>query len=162
MHCPYANAVVQPSVQHYSCYIAWKIKVHTWCRYWHLCINAPMWREKRWLQGICDPPSYLCTGFQSMHAAKWQASSIPTYNMDGVEWSHMAYSHNVILTKIPNPKWSEGAWQSQEPQFYKQLSPEDPFLFIYFFILFYYFFLRAFFPRDLNFRKFSLKDPNLP
>ena len=59
MHCLYANAVVQPSVQHYSCYMTWKTKVHTWCRYCHLCINAPMWREKRWLQGIFDPPSYV-------------------------------------------------------------------------------------------------------
>ena len=54
----YANAVVQPSVQHYSCYMAWKTKDHTWCRYCHLCINAPMWREKRWLHRIIDPPSY--------------------------------------------------------------------------------------------------------
>ena len=60
MHCLYANAVVQPSVQHCSCYMVWKTKVHTWCRHYHLCINAPMWREKRWLQGIIDPPSYLC------------------------------------------------------------------------------------------------------
>ena len=59
MHCLYANAVVQPSVQHCPCYMAWKTKVHTWCRHCHLCINAPMWREKRWLQGIIDPPSYL-------------------------------------------------------------------------------------------------------
>ena len=58
MHCLYANAVVQPSVQHYSCYMARKTKYHTWCRYCHLCINAPMWREKRWLQGIIDSPSY--------------------------------------------------------------------------------------------------------
>ena len=58
MHCLYANAVVQPSVQHVSCYMAWKTKDHTWCRYCHLCINAPMWREKRWLQGIIDPQSY--------------------------------------------------------------------------------------------------------
>ena len=56
--CLYANAVVQPSVQHYSCYMAWKTKDHIWCRYYHLCINAPMWREKRWLQVIIDPPSY--------------------------------------------------------------------------------------------------------
>ena len=59
MHCLYANAVVQPSVQHCPCYIAWKTKVHTWCRHYHLCINAPMWREKIWLQGIIDPPSYV-------------------------------------------------------------------------------------------------------
>ena len=59
MHCLYANAVVQPSVQHCPCYMAWKTKVHSWCRHCHLCINAPMWREKRWLQGIIDPPSYL-------------------------------------------------------------------------------------------------------
>ena len=59
IHCLYANAVVQPSVQYYSCYMAWKTKVHTWCRYSHFCINAPMWREKRWLQGIFDPPSYI-------------------------------------------------------------------------------------------------------
>ena len=58
MHCLYSNAVVQPSVQHYSCYMAWKTKVHTRCRDCHLCINAPMWREKKWLQGIFDPPSY--------------------------------------------------------------------------------------------------------
>ena len=32
MHCLYANAVVQPSVLHYSCYMAWKTKDHTWCR----------------------------------------------------------------------------------------------------------------------------------
>ena len=59
MRCLYANAVVQPSMQHYSCYMAWKTKVHTWCRYCHLCINAPMWREKWWLQGIFDRPSYV-------------------------------------------------------------------------------------------------------
>ena len=58
IHRLYANAAVQPSVQYYSCYIAWKTNVHTWCRYCHFCINAPMWREKRWLQGIFDPPSY--------------------------------------------------------------------------------------------------------
>ena len=60
IYCLYANAVVQPSVQYYSCYMAWKTKVNTWCRYCHFCINAPMWREKRWLQGIFDPPSYVC------------------------------------------------------------------------------------------------------
>ena len=59
MHCLYANAVVQPSVQHCPCYRAWKTKVHTWCRHCHLCINASMWREKRWLQGLFDPPSYM-------------------------------------------------------------------------------------------------------
>ena len=58
MHCLYANAVLQPSVQHCPYYMAWKTKVHTWCRHCHLCINAHMWREKRWLQGIIDPPSY--------------------------------------------------------------------------------------------------------
>ena len=57
MHCLYANAVVQPSVQHYSYYMAWKTKVHTWCRDCHFCINSPMWRVKRWLQGIFDPLS---------------------------------------------------------------------------------------------------------
>ena len=57
IHCLYANAVVQPSVQYYSFYMAWKTKVHTWYRYCHFCINAPMWTEKRWLQGIFDPPS---------------------------------------------------------------------------------------------------------
>ena len=62
----YANAVVQPSVQHYSCFMAWKTKVHTWCRYCHFCINASMWREKRWLQGIFDPPSYIIL-FQTIH-----------------------------------------------------------------------------------------------
>ena len=59
MHCLYANAVVQPSVQHCPGYMAWKTKVHTWCRRCHLCINAPMWREKRWLQGLFDLPSYF-------------------------------------------------------------------------------------------------------
>ena len=47
MHCLYANAVVQPSVQHCPCYMVWKTKVHTWCRHCHLCINAPMWRGKK-------------------------------------------------------------------------------------------------------------------
>ena len=47
MHCLYANAVVQPSVQHCPCYMAWKTKVHTWCIHYHICINAPMWREKK-------------------------------------------------------------------------------------------------------------------
>ena len=65
MHCLYANAVVQPSVQHCPCYMAWKTKVHTWCRHCHLCTNAPMWREKRWLQGIIDPPSYSMSNFQT-------------------------------------------------------------------------------------------------
>ena len=58
MHCLYANAVVQPSVQHCPCYMAWKTRVHTWCRHCHLCVNAPMWRETRWLLGLFDPPSY--------------------------------------------------------------------------------------------------------
>ena len=61
MHCLYANAVVQPSVQHCPCYMAWKTKVHTWCRHCHFCINAPMWKEKRWLQGIIDPPCRYVT-----------------------------------------------------------------------------------------------------
>ena len=47
MHCLYANAVVQLSMQHFPCYMAWKTKVYTWCRYYHLCINAPMWRDKK-------------------------------------------------------------------------------------------------------------------
>ena len=64
MHCLYANAVVQPSVQHSPCYMAWKAKVHTWFRHCHLCINAPMWREKRWWQGLFDPPSYNCDYLQ--------------------------------------------------------------------------------------------------
>ena len=38
--------------------MAWNTKDHTWCRYCHFCIKAPMWKEKRWLQGIVDPPSY--------------------------------------------------------------------------------------------------------
>ena len=62
MHCLYLNAVVQPSVQHCLCYMAWETKVHSWCRHCHLCINAPMWREKRWLQGLFDPPSYVENG----------------------------------------------------------------------------------------------------
>ena len=59
MHCLYANAVVQPSVQHSPYYMAWKTRVHIWCRHCHLCINASMWREKRWLQGLFDPLSYI-------------------------------------------------------------------------------------------------------
>ena len=59
MHCLYANAVMQPSVQHCPCYMAWKTKVHSWCRHCYLCINALLWREKRWLQGLFDPPSYV-------------------------------------------------------------------------------------------------------
>ena len=46
MHCLYANAIVQPSVQHYSCYMAWKTKIHTWCWYCHLCINPPCEEKK--------------------------------------------------------------------------------------------------------------------
>ena len=57
-HCLYANAVVQSSVQHCPCYMVWKTKVHTWCRHCHFCINAPMGREKRWVKGLFDPPSY--------------------------------------------------------------------------------------------------------
>ena len=59
MHCLYPNAVVQPSAQHCPSYMAWKTKVHSWCRPCYLCINAPMWREKRWLQGLFDTPSYV-------------------------------------------------------------------------------------------------------
>ena len=58
MHCLYANAIVQPSVQHCPCYMTRKTKVHTWCRHCHLCINAPMWSEKRWLQRLFDLPLY--------------------------------------------------------------------------------------------------------
>ena len=56
MHCFYVNAVVQPSVQHCPCYMAWKTKVRTWCRHCHLC---PCEEKKRWLQGLFDPPSYI-------------------------------------------------------------------------------------------------------
>ena len=82
MHCVYANAVVQPSVQHCPCYMAWKTKVHTWCRHCHLRINAPMWREKRWLQGIIDPPSYivLYMGFQSYNRSESQIFRITFWN----------------------------------------------------------------------------------
>ena len=52
------TVVVQPSVQHCPCYGTWKTKAYTWCRHYHLCINAPMWKEKRWLPGFFDPPSY--------------------------------------------------------------------------------------------------------
>ena len=61
MHCLYANAVVQPSVQHCPCYMAWKAKVHTWCRHCHLCINAPMWREKKMVAGTFWPFLVLLT-----------------------------------------------------------------------------------------------------
>ena len=54
MHCLYANFVVQPSPC--PCYMAWKTKVHTWCRHCHLCIKALMSREERWLQRLFDPP----------------------------------------------------------------------------------------------------------
>ena len=59
-----------PKMQHCPCYMAWKTKIHTWCRHCHLCINAPMWREKRWLQGLFDPPSYV-----------WTARSIEKWNL---------------------------------------------------------------------------------
>ena len=72
MHCMYANAVVQSSGQHCQCYKAWKTKVHTWCRHCHLCINAPMWREKRWLQGLFDPPLYITVPFGQFFLAKFQ------------------------------------------------------------------------------------------
>ena len=63
MHSLYANAIVQPSVQRCSCYILWKTKVHTWCRQCNLCINAPMWREKRRLQGFLTLPGTLLIHF---------------------------------------------------------------------------------------------------
>ena len=81
MHCLYTNAIVQPSVQHYPCYMACKTKVHTWCRHCHLCINAPMWRQKRWLQGLYDPPSYsthfllTAIGWSAVGLGMWNTSS---------------------------------------------------------------------------------------
>ena len=65
MHCLYANAIVQPSVQHYSCYMAWKTKDHTWCRYCHLCIIAPMSRCEEKKDGCKElltlPRMIICT-----------------------------------------------------------------------------------------------------
>ena len=97
MHFLYANAVVQPSVQHFPCYMAWKTKVHTWCRHCHLCINVPMWREKRWLQGLFDPPSYW-----------WEYSFCSWYDWL-FEWSFisLALCFWLIFEKLlPKLKWS--------------------------------------------------------
>ena len=101
MHCLYANAVVQPSVQHYSCYMAWKTKVHTWCRDCHLCINAPMWREKRWLQGIIDHPLYIL-GFCALWVL-WRFCTLQVLFI--ITWYYMNTSillveNQVILNRI--------------------------------------------------------------
>ena len=65
-----------------------------------------------------------------MHVVIGQASSIQTYNMD----RGGMISHGLVTQcdahQIPNPKGSEGAWQTRKPCFYKQLSPEDLFFFI--------------------------------
>ena len=101
---------------------------------------------------------YLCTGFQSMHVANiWQASSnsIPTYNMD----RGGMVSHGLVTQCDPHQTWREAKelGKAENPFFYKQLLLEN------FFFPFFLLFLRTFlFPRDLNFRNFSLKDPNLP
>ena len=81
IHCLYANAIVQPSLQHCACCMAWKTNVHTWCRHCHLCTNAPMWREKRWLQGLFDPPSYMLfyIDFHGFLPGKTASSSTPPH-----------------------------------------------------------------------------------
>ena len=93
IHYLYANAVVQPIVQHCPCYMAWKTKVHTRCRHCHLCINAPMWREKRWLQGLLDPPSYYLI---SIWTTCW-------WNLNKIVWSEL-YEIWIFL-KMVNYFW---------------------------------------------------------
>ena len=90
MHCLYTNAVVQPSVQHCPCYMAWKTKVHTWCRHCQFCINAPMWRGKWWLQGLFDSPSYNCE--------VW--CKYATINYALVHWSKFLFFWNCVKKVI--------------------------------------------------------------
>ena len=109
MHCLYANAVVQPSVQHYSCYMAWKTKDHTWCRYCHLCINAPMWREKRWLQGIIDPPSYLTCMNTAYRMTHLYANEIygrdECHPMILVSWIETFIFMRGVIIQMKSMKW---------------------------------------------------------
>ena len=81
MHCLYANAVMQPSVQHCPWYMAWKTKVHSWRRHCYLCINALMWREERWLQGLFDPPSYIYNIYPLIWIGTSDNSSLGPYNI---------------------------------------------------------------------------------
>ena len=46
--------------------MVWKTKIHTGCWHCYLCINAPMWREKRWLPELFDPPSYIAPFHQGL------------------------------------------------------------------------------------------------
>ena len=109
MHCLYANALVQPCVQHCPCYMAWKTKVHTWCRHCHLCINAPMWREKRWLQGIIDPPSYIhvfCSPYWLFCLTKFEKN---TNLSDTVSLWYESWEPGVSLTFFfVSPELSSG------------------------------------------------------
>ena len=109
MHCLYANAVVQPSVQHCPCYMAWKTKVHTWCRHCHLCINAPMWGEKRWLQGIIDPPSYNTSmiwyhqkmvGLSALCHNLFTCRAKRSHPADRTMWTNQNQFHKALVISI--------------------------------------------------------------
>ena len=77
---------MQPSVQYYSCYKARKTKVHTWCSYCHFCINSPMWREKRWLQGIFDPPSQFYGGKRRRVFALFKSIFLRNRSLSNARW----------------------------------------------------------------------------
>ena len=78
-----------------------KKKVHTWCRHCHLCISAPMWREKRWLQGLFDPPSWMCSivSFLNILAQK-QQHFLELWNLRLVLFSYFTGSTVVCCREL--------------------------------------------------------------
>ena len=109
----YANAVVRPSIQNCPCYMAWKTKVHTWSRHCHLCINAPMWREKRWLQGLFDSPSYLGWGQKS----EFFCLLVTTRRLgSGTVWAIVVLRRPTVGTRQPRDiEVHQGKGQSKIP-----------------------------------------------
>ena len=128
-----------------------------------------------------------CTGFQSMHVVNniWQASSIPTYNMDrggmvSLIWQASSIptynmdrggmvSHGLVTQSDPhqNPKSEVKRRSLAKPRtlvFTNNCHQKGFFLFCFvlFLFLFVCFFFLLLLLRDLNLKKNSPKDPNLP
>ena len=99
--CPISSQIKSFTI-HFGCtsfkptsrlYAAWKTKDHTWCRYCHLCINAPMWREKRWC---------YCRVLSSVIGSLWIS---PSSNR-----SYLSNCSNCLIGGTQN-RWGFGIWK---------------------------------------------------
>ena len=118
MHCLYANAVVQPNVQHCPCDMAWKTKVHTWCRHCHLCINAPMWREKKMVARIYWLS--LVSYFVFLNTMRFSTTAFGYEKRNVQLWHTFDLYKNLLLICFISQKLTESSSNSAELNFCAQ------------------------------------------